>query len=161
MNLDLPFHKTPKGEEEIARRSHGLVPRARSLLIMVNGKITGEELQKRAESLGGGGALFAMLVEGGFIEPLEGQADTVTVAPAAIPATLQFSPAHAEAARFASHFIVEAMGPAYDELGGRVEACRDPEKLATLLEGVREVIESNAGKKKAEAFWAGVTARIP
>ena len=76
-------------------------------------------------------------------------------------ATLAFSPAHAEAVKFASHFIVEAWGPAYDELGGRVEACRDPAKLMPLLESIREVIESNAGKKKAEAFWAGVTARLP
>jgi hypothetical protein len=157
MNLSDVFHKTAKGEEEIARRAHGLVPRARSLLIMVNGKITGEELQKRAEALGGGGGLFAMLVEGGFIAPLELPVSEST----ATPATPQFSTAHAEAVKFASHFIVEAMGPAYDELGGRVEACRDPTKLVSLLESVRDVIDSNAGKKKAEAFWAGVTARLP
>jgi hypothetical protein len=157
MNLSDVFQKTAKGDEEIARRSHGLAPRARSLLIMVNGRITGEELQKRAESLGGGGALFAMLVEGAFVEPIE----VVAEALAPEPAATQFSSAHAETVKFASHFIVEALGPAYDELGGRIEACRDPMKLATLLEGVREVIESNAGKKKAEAFWAGVTARLP
>lgn len=161
MNLSDVFHKTAKGEEEIAHRGHGLAPRARSLLIMVNGKITGDELQKRAESLGGGGALFAMLVEGGFIEPLEGQADALAAAPATIPAAPTFGPAHAEAVRFASHFIVEALGPAYDELGGRVEACRDPAKLTALLESVRDVIEGNAGKKKAEAFWSGVSARLP
>lgn len=160
MNLSDVFHKTAKGEEEIAHRGHGLAPRARSLLIMVNGKITGDELQKRAESLGGGGALFAMLVEGGFIEPA-GTPGEAAAAAAAASAPAQFSAAHAEAVRFASHFIVEALGPAYDELGGRVEACRDPAKLATLLEGVREVIESNAGKKKAETFWAGVSARLP
>jgi hypothetical protein len=156
MNLSDVFHKTAKGEEEIAHRRHGLAPRARSLLIMVNGTITGEELQKRAESLGGGGALFAMLVEGGFIEPISAPRD----APVAEAHPSRFSSAHAETVKFASHFIVEALGPAYDELGGRIEACRDPAKLAALLEGVREVIESNAGKKKAEAFWAGVTARL-
>lgn len=161
MNLSDVFHKTAKGEEEIAHRGHGLAPRARSLLIMVNGKLTGDELQRRAESLGGGGALFAMLVEGGFIEPLEAQAGALAAAPAAIPATLQFSPAHAEAVKFASHFIVETLGPAYDELGGRVEACRDPAKLAALLESVRDLVEGNVGRKKAEAFWLGVTARLP
>ena len=157
MNPSDVFHKTAKGEDEIAHRGHHLAPRARSLLIMVNGKLTGEELQKRAESLGGGAALFAMLVEGGFIEPFVVQAET----PSEVPAASQFSTAHAETIKFASHFMVEALGPAYDELGGRVESCRDPQKLAILLEGVREVIESNAGRKKAEAFWAGVTARLP
>jgi hypothetical protein len=149
------FHKTPKGDEEITRRSYGLAPRARSLLIMVNGKTTGEELRKRGEALGGGIDLFQILVEGSFIEPIASAVDTP-----ASPAPAQFGSAHEEAVKFASHFIVEALGPAYDELGGRVEACRDPAKLLPLLEGVREVIEGNAGKKKAEAFWVGVTAKL-
>jgi hypothetical protein len=124
---------------------------------MVNGKLSGEELERRGESLGGGGALVAMLQEGGFIEPLEtGSAELAPVA----PSPRQLGPAHAETIRFASRFIVEALGPAYDELGGRVEACRDPAKLEPLLEAIRDVIEGNAGKKKAEAFWAGVTTRL-
>lgn len=157
MNPNDLFHKTAKGEEEISRRSHGLTPRARSLLIMVNGKITGEELEKRGIALGGGSDLFRSLLDGGFIE---GMAASAGSAPAAAQPG-QFGPAHAEAVRFASHFIAEALGPAYDELGGRIETCRDPAKLIHLLEGVRDVIDSNAGKKKAEAFWAGVTAKLP
>lgn len=158
MNLSDLFHKTPKGEGEIAQRGHGLTPRARSLLIMVNGKLTGEELQKRGELLGGGVNLFALLLDGGFVEPLTTPVDVLTTT---VPTAVRFTAAHAEAIKFASHFIVEAMGPAYDELGGRVEACRDPVKLVSLLESVRDVIESNAGKKKSEAYWAGVTARLP
>jgi hypothetical protein len=148
------FHKTVKGEEEIARRCHGLVPRARSLLIMVNGKLPVEELQKRGESLGGGSDLFLSLVDGGFVEPIASTAVPAT------PSMSGFGPAHAEAIKFASHFIVEALGPTYDELGGRVESCKDPAKLGPLLESVRDVIEGNAGKKKAEAFWAGITALL-
>jgi hypothetical protein len=156
MDSSLLFHKTPKGEEEMAHRSHGLSPRARSLLIMVNGKVTGEELKKRGDALGGGVDLFQMLAEGGYIEPIAAQGDEI--APAA--ATPQLNPGHQEAVRFASHFIVESLGPAYDELGGRIESCRDPAQLMHLLEGVREVIDSNAGKKKGEAFWQGVTTRL-
>lgn len=158
MNLSDLFHKTPKGEGEIAQRGHGLAPRARSLLIMVSGKLTGEELQRRGESLGGGANLFALLVDGGYVEPI---ATPIDVLATTVPGAVQFTAAHAETVKFASHFIVEAMGPAYDELGGRVEACRDPVKLVSLLESVRDVIESNAGKKKAEAYWSGVTARLP
>jgi hypothetical protein len=154
MNPTDVFQKTAKGEEDITRRSHGLAPRARSLLIMVNGKTTGEELRKRGEALGGGIDLFALLVEGGFIEPAASAVDSPE------PVPHKFGSAHAEAVKFASHFIVEALGPAYDELGGRVEACRDPAKLVPLLESVRDVIEGNVGRKKAEAFWAGVMARL-
>lgn len=156
MDLSLLFHKTPKGEEEMAHRSHGLSPRARSLLIMVNGKVTGEELRKRGDALGGGTDLFQLLADGGYIEPMAAPAADAVAAPTAP----RLSPAQVEAVRFASHFIVEALGPAYDELGGRIETCRDPAQLVHLLEGVREVIDSNAGKKKGEAFWQGVTARL-
>lgn len=154
MNHASQFHKTAKGEEEIVQRCHGLSPRARSLLIMVNGKLTGIELRKRGEALGGSVDLFQFLLDGGFIEPMESTGEPV----ASIHDGL--GPAQTEAVRFASHFIVEVLGPAYDELGGRVEACRDPAKLLQLLEGVRDIVEYNAGKKKAEAFWAGVTARL-
>jgi hypothetical protein len=157
MNLTDLFHKTAKGEEEVSLRSHGLPPRARSLLIMVNGKLTGEELEKRGIALGGGSDLFRSLLDGGFIEGMAGSAGS---APAAAQPG-EFGPAHAEAVRFASRFIAEALGPAYDELGGRVEACKDPVKLTSLLEAVRDVIEGNVGRKKAEAFWAGVTAKLP
>lgn len=157
MSLKELFHKTPKGEEEISHRSHGLVPRARSLLIMVNGKLTGDELQKRGESLGGGSDLFLLLVEGGYVEAITAPTGQSVITPKLI----EFGPAHTEAAKFASHFIVEFLGPAYDELGGRVEACKDPAKLGPLLEAVRDVIEGNVGRKKADAFWAGITAKLP
>jgi hypothetical protein len=155
MNPRNAFQKTPKGDEEITHRSHGLAPRARSLLIMVNGKLTGEDLRKRAESLASGGGLFELLTEGGFIEAIEQAAD------AAAPGSAEIGSAYADSIKFASHFIADALGPAYDELGGRVEACRDPAKLVALLESIRDIIESNVGRKKAEAFWAGVSTRLP
>jgi hypothetical protein len=158
MDLQSAYRKTPKGEQEIATRASGLSARVRSVLIMVDGRVTGADLLKRATALGDGNALVGTLVDGGFIESASGPVGT----PAAMSTNpTEFSPAHGEAVRFASHFIVEALGPAYDELGGRIEACRDPAKLLHLLEGVRDVIASNAGKKKAEAFWAGVTTKLP
>jgi hypothetical protein len=162
MDLQSAYRKTPKGEQEIATRASGLSARVRSVLIMVDGRVSGADLLKRATALGDGNALVGTLVDGGFIEPASGPVGTpAAMSPAASSNSTEFSPAHVEAARFASHFIVEALGPAFDELGGRVEACRDPAKLRHLLEGVRDVIASNAGKKKAEAFWTGVTAKLP
>lgn len=162
MDLQSAYRKTAKGEQEIATRASGLSARVRSVLIMVDGRISGADLLKRAGALGEGGALVGTLIEGGFIEPIA----TAAGAPASGSATTaagrtEFVPAHLDTIRFASRFLVEALGPAFDELGGRIEACRDPAKLMHLLEGVRDVIGSNAGRKKAEAFWAGVTARLP
>jgi hypothetical protein len=33
--------------------------------------------------------------------------------------------------------------------------------MATALEKCRQIIQSLAGKQKAEEFWAGVNARLP
>ncbi len=157
MDLQSPYRKTPKGEQEIATRENGLSARLRSVLIMADGRITGADLRRRAGALGDGEALVAALVGGGFIEPIPLNAG----APAASTSSRdEFGPAHLETVRFASRFIVETLGPAFDELGGRIESCREPAALMRLLEGVRELIGANVGRKKAELFWAGVTARL-
>jgi hypothetical protein len=150
-SLQAVFRKTPKGDEEIATRACHLSARLRSVLIMVDGKIVGAELLKRASVLGDGPALVGALVDGGFIEA----AATTVHAPAA------FGAAHRETVRFASHFLLEVLGPASDAMGARIEACRDPAALASLLESFRETIRVSAGKKQAEDFWSGVTARLP
>lgn len=46
------FEKTDKGREEIATRKHRLPPRLRSLLVMIDGKHTSEELLKQIAPLG-------------------------------------------------------------------------------------------------------------
>ncbi len=151
MNLQAVFRKTPKGDEEIATRACRLSARLRSVLIMVDGKCLGGELLKRASVLGDGEALVGALLEGGFIEA----AATTVKAPVA------FGDAHREAVRFASRYLLDALGPASDAMGARIEACRDPIELASLLESVREAIRVGVGKNRADDFWSGVTARLP
>ena len=151
VNLQAVFRKTPKGDEEIATRACRLSARLRSVLIMVDGKCLGGELLKRASVLGDGEALVGALLDGGFIEA----AATTVKAPAA------FGDAHREAVRFASHYLLDALGPASDAMGARIEACRDPIQLTSLLESVREAIRVGVGKKRADDFWSGVTARLP
>jgi hypothetical protein len=42
-----------------------------------------------------------------------------------------------------------------------VERSKNPAELAQVLARCREIIQAMAGRQKAEAFWAGVTARLP
>jgi hypothetical protein len=78
------YRKTAKGTNEVAARSHGLAPRLRSTLIIVDGRKTDEELLRllpqAAESL-------AALLAGGFIEAVAPAAPvpqrTAPTAPAA------------------------------------------------------------------------------
>lgn len=154
METNATYRKTPKGEQEIINRTGGLSARLRSVLIMADGRITGAELRRRARALGDGEALVAALIEGGYIEAARRSAESASTG---IPP----SQAYAETIRYASRFIVETLGPAFDELGVRIETCHDPGALLRLLENVREVIGAHIGRKKVEAFWAGVTARLP
>lgn len=75
--MNLAYAKTPKGQEEIETRSHGLHPRARRVLILIDGKRRVEELRGLCavpdldDTLG-------VLQQDGYIEP-------VSAAPAPVP----------------------------------------------------------------------------
>jgi hypothetical protein len=53
------------------------------------------------------------------------------------------------------------MGPAADDLTALIEKAKGVEDLAVVLEKCRVIFQGMAGKQKAEAFWAGVSARLP
>lgn len=159
--MSASYKKTQKGEEEMATRAHHLSARGRSLLVMVDGKITMTELARRAAVLGDADALVSALVDGGFIEATGGaEAGSAAAATAATAATAVYGAKHQDAARFASRFLLEALGTASDLLGARVETCRDPVALNVLLEKCREEIRAGAGAKKADQFWAGVADKL-
>lgn len=93
--------KTPKGTEEVSRRSHGLSLKARRLLILIDGR---KDAAALAAMMPGEdvAALCAELLAGGFVEP---------VAPAA-PAAGDQPAAMNEAQRFemARNFMVNSVG---------------------------------------------------
>lgn len=152
MTTPTTYKKTPKGEEEIATRANRLSARERSLLVMADGKTQAVEIAKRAAALGDAESLLGTLLKGGFIAP---------VSEAVQPATTGFSAAHLEAARFASRYLLDSLGPASDMIGARVETCRDPGELADLLHKCREAIQVGVGRKKADEFLTRVVAILP
>jgi hypothetical protein len=74
------FDKTDKGREEIATRKHQLPNRLRTLLVMVDGKQSDEELLKKVAGLGLTSESMAELLENGFIR-LTAQAEPAAAAP--------------------------------------------------------------------------------
>ena len=50
---------------------------------------------------------------------------------------------------------------AADELTALVERSKTPGDLSTVLQKCRQIIQTMAGKQKADEFWAGVSARLP
>lgn len=64
------FQKTDKGREEIATRRHGLSLRLRSILLLIDGKKSGEDLLRAYPGLGLTEALLADLEKQRFITTL-------------------------------------------------------------------------------------------
>lgn len=62
------YDKTVKGREEIASRCYHLAPRVRSLLVMIDGRQTIEELLPKVAGLGMTAENVQALLDEGFIE---------------------------------------------------------------------------------------------
>jgi len=78
--------KTDKGRDEIATRKHGLPPRMRTLLVLIDGKHTEEALLKQVAGIGMSEQNVNELIEAGFVAARE-----VPAAPAS-PAAKQPAP---------------------------------------------------------------------
>jgi hypothetical protein len=61
--------KTAKGIAEVSSPDHLLGPRLRTILLMVDGRLTFAELAARAAAFGNAPAIVAHLLNEGFIEP--------------------------------------------------------------------------------------------
>lgn len=75
------FAKTEKGRGEIRDRKHGLTPRARQLLVMVDGSRTVDELLR----LGAAPEALASLIKDGFIREVVAEARLAPELPDAGP----------------------------------------------------------------------------
>ena len=169
------YRKTEKGRDEIATRANKLGLRERTMLIMVDDKTTRAGLLAKNSHPTSEGILNDLLA-GGYIETAPGTAAaSLEPAPAAAaappaaaePAAIAAAPAAAvevsmqSASRFACRTLVTLLGPGADDLTALIEKCKNVEELNARLEKCRDVIQAMAGKRKAEEFWAGASARLP
>jgi hypothetical protein len=162
------YRKTEKGKTEIATRANKLGLRERTMLIMVDDKSTRRELLTKNSHPTSEGILNSLLADG-YIEIVGGAAPaataevgaqtapTQTAAPAAPPVEVSMP----SAMRYACRALVTYLGPSADDLAALVEKAKSPGELRGTLEKCRDVIQAMAGRKKAEEFWAGATARMP
>ena len=171
------YRKTEKGRNEIATRANKLGLRERTMLIMVDDKTTRAGLVAKNTHPTSDGIINDLLARG-YIEVVR---DTAAADPALAPATAEPAaaappPAAANAAapgaapvevslqsasRYACRTLVTLLGPGADDLTTLVEKCKSVEELTARLEKCRDVVQAMAGKRKAEEFWAGASARLP
>lgn len=177
--------KTEKGRDAMARRVPELVPRLRSMLILVDGKRSASELEKLGAGLGGGGALLEQLLAHGWIAPLDGNvpfqntvpfsdsgpsavttptpmvASTPVVAveaPAVVaPSALPF----VDARRLVVRFVNDQVGPMGEQTAMRIESCKTAAELQSLLPRVRDALQNFRGVGTVQRFDQEIVPKLP
>lgn len=155
--MPIIYRKSAKGTSEIETRQHRLPPRARSALILVDGKR--DEPALKALITQQADETLAMLLEQGFIEPAGESsppaAPRTATAPAPVPpAPPAPGPDFAQRRRTAVRELNDILGPAGEALAIRLERAGDEAQLRPLLQVVAQVIASSRGRAVAEAYLA-------
>lgn len=156
------YNKTPKGSEAIVTRQHGLSPKVRSMLILVDGKRGFSELEKLGQVLGDTEQLLSQLLDQGFIEPVPVAAAAVPAPGGGAPATAKGRPLTlAEAQRFASRKLFDLLGPSAEPACLRIEAARNAQDLQAAIALAEIMVNDVRSSKVAAEFAAAVGARMP
>jgi len=162
---NLVYRKSAKGTEAIATRQHGLGPKLRSLLILVDGKRGFEELVRLSQILGDTEELLGQLLDQGFIEPVAGTtaAAAPVAAPASAPAPLTAAPAIKliDAQRFVSRRLTDLLGPNAEDLCLRIEAARNLKEFQAAVGRAEGILRQYKSAHTAAEFAADVQAHMP
>ena len=147
------LQKTRKGTEELRTRLHGLGPRLRQLLILIDGKRDVAELARMlptpdlAEQL-------VQLESGGFVaRPLDAPPlpDDEPAARAVAPAAAPAEDLGALRARV-TRALLDTIGPNGDDFAMRIERARSVDELRALLPAVLSIVEACGGRTGVDSF---------
>jgi len=185
MDNKTQFRKSAKGSEAIAKRLYGLAPKQRSLLILIDGKRSVEDLAKMSAMFGDTMQLLAELEGGGFIEadtaaapvapgvPAMAAMPAVAAASSSVTAAAFAPPADsapeapagkvslAEAKRFAVRKLTDLMGPMADSLCMRLESARNVEEYNAMIARIESILRETRGMNVAAGFTLSLADHRP
>lgn len=161
--MPIIYRKTAKGLAEIETRVYKLAPRLRSVLIMVDGKRSDDEL---AQVLPQAGEAVDSLAREGFIEEFVrvGTAATTAPAPAAAAAAAERTiirppqPSFEAMRRDLLRAFNDRLGPAGEGMAMRLEKARNETEFRALLPAAVQLVSTLQGREAAEAFVARINA---
>jgi len=155
----LVYHKSAKASEAIATRQHGLGPKLRSMLILIDGKRGFDELAKLSQ--GDAEQPLKQLLDQGFIEQVGNAADgSVGTAPApAPPATPAMTLQQAQ--RYASRRLTDVLGPNAEDLYLRIEGARNVHDFQVAVARAEAMVKQFRGANVAAEFNAEIQAHMP
>lgn len=164
---NLVYRKSPKGTQAIATRQHGLGPKLRSLLILVDGKRSCGELLQLSQLLGDAEQLLGQLLDQGFIEegPAVAAGTSGTAGPdssgvAAGPAVARPTPL-GEAQRRVARRLVDILGPTAESLCMHIEGRRSAPDFKIAVKRAEAMVHDLRGSKLAAEFAAEMQAHMP
>lgn len=145
MNPLARLAKTDKGREEIRERKYGLQPRPRTLLVLVDGAKTADELIQAAARLGTGPEVLHSLLKDGFIDEV-GDGDFAASAPAPASSTASVSDADRAklyAAKAAMRRYIKMAAVETLALSTLVDDVHTADELASALRKMKRVFDDN------------------
>ena len=161
---NIVYHKSAKGAEAIATRQHGLSPKLRSMLIMIDGKRSLEELEHLSQMLGNTEELLGQLLDQGFIEPggsVVTAPSPLTSAPAALAPAAGPAITLLEAQRFISRRLTDLLGPNAEELCLRIEGAKNVHDFQVAVTRAEGMLRQFVSAHVAAEFAAEAHAHMP
>jgi hypothetical protein len=150
-SVQATYLKTAKGTEEIAKRTVGLNPRVRQLLILIDGKRNAAELAKMLPDA----AIelwLDQLITDGFIQSSEFKEPTKPSNPNFAAYTSPTDGSVKLKARHVARMLLETLGSNADDFALRIERCNSLDELRELVPQVLTVVESVAGEQAMANF---------
>ena len=156
MNTSI-YDKTAKGKEEIATRKYQLATRLRTLLVLIDGRRTEEELLRNVAGLGLGASALAELVEHGYIVLATSYASLAEPslaeppAPSPVPEPAQYAQFQA-IYDFYNNTIKNTIGLRGFTLQLKVEKASSVAELRELRQAYIEAVQKARGSETAAAL---------
>jgi hypothetical protein len=152
------LQKTLLGSEEIATRKNGLAARLRSLLILIDGKLSVEQLLTRGQALGLSQDHLLALVNTGMCE-LAGPP------PAPVPQVEPSRPAVKRSVAVARMYLLDQMdrmlGTQSEPVRAAIREARTHHEVLQVLELSLEVVRELGGEARAALIRQKVTELLP
>jgi hypothetical protein len=165
INKTALYRKSAKGTEAIGHRQHGLGPKLRSMLIVIDGKRNFDELGRLSGALGDTQQLVEQLLAEGFIEQAGVEAPPVKAPPVKAPPVKAAPPADAkalpQAQRFAVHRLTDVLGPMSEQLCMRIESTRNWEEFDAAIIHAADIVRGIKGPQLAATISAEIQAHRP
>lgn len=166
------YRKSIAGQQALARRDPALTMRHRSLLIMVDGKRSAEELGRLAAGAGEFESLMNALSDLGMVEPVavnpSAPAPATAPSPApAVPGAQASAPAAvpaltlSQAQRVAVRRLTDLLGPSAEDLCMKLEATRTPKDFMALVKRAADMLRNVKGDAAADSLTQALAGYRP